>query len=114
MLIGQTLFAPDADPFAVYYSPWFPRQGDSFTALVEVIKTSGAFLAEVQVQTKNEEQADASASSLGAVFSISAEGTATELRSGCLELVRYEITLSGVNADRWAHMRFNAPQWQPN
>ena len=40
MLIGQSVIAPTA-PGAVYYSPWWPRQGNAFTAVLEVINTSG-------------------------------------------------------------------------
>lgn len=39
MLIGQSLLAP-ADGTHTVYGPWSPRQGDKFTAVVEVIRTA--------------------------------------------------------------------------
>lgn len=113
MLIGQTVIAP-TESGAVYYSPWWPRQADAFTAVLEVLKTSGgAFTLSWEVQTKNQEQADSSASVL-ATASVTGGGTKTSLVSGCLELVRYKFTATGTSAEQWIHFRSNAPQWQPN
>jgi hypothetical protein len=113
MLIGQSVIAPTT-PGAVYFSPWFPRQGDACTAVLEILKTSGgAFSLSCEVQTKNQEQSDASATVL-ATIAASAVGTATGLVSGCRELVRYKFTATGTSAQQWIHFRSNAPQWQPN
>jgi hypothetical protein len=114
MLIGQTLYAPNTDPGTTYYTPWFPRQGDAFTAVIEVLRDSGSFTLDVTVQTKNQESSDASLSSLGATYSITAVGTDTQLRSGSLELVRYRLVLAAAGSPQWIHLRINPPQWQPN
>ena len=113
MLIGQSVIAPTA-PGAVYYSPWWPRQGNAFTAVLEVINTSGgAFSLSCEVQTKNQEQSDASLSTLATIPAI-AVGTKTDFVTGCLELVRYKFTATGTSAQQWIHFRSNPPQWLPN
>ena len=117
MLIGQTIYAPGEDPPAVYYTPWFPRQSDAFTAVIEILKASGAYDMTVEIQTKNQEQADSSAVPLGSTYNITSTThfTSTELRTGALELVRYEFTVLGADGTaRWIHFRSNSPQWQPN
>lgn len=117
MLIGQTIFAPGSDPGAVYYTPWFPRQSDAFTAVIEILKASGAYSMDVEIETKNREQADSSAITLGAAYSITSTThfTSTQFRTGALELVRYKFTVLGADSTaRWIHFRSNAPQWQPN
>lgn len=114
MLIGQSVIAPIAG--AVYYSPWMPRQGDGFTAVVEVIADSGAaYTLKCDVETKNNESADSAVS--GTIGSVTitgpgaAVGEATALH--CLELVRYKYTATGT-ALEWVHFRANPPIWQPN
>jgi hypothetical protein len=60
MLIGQSLIAP-ADGTHKVLGPWFPRQGDKFTAVVEVIKASnigGGVILQVAYETKHQEDAD--------------------------------------------------------
>lgn len=113
MLIGQSIFAPTT-PGAIYYTPWFPRQGDVLGAVIEVLKTSGgAFTLSYEVQTKNEEDTDAAVTVLG-TMSVTATGTTTSLQTGCFELVRYKLTAKGTSSQQWIHFRTNPPQWQPN
>ena len=41
MLIGQSLFIPGSGtPGVRYYGPWMPRQGDAFTAAIQVLGPS--------------------------------------------------------------------------
>lgn len=65
------------------------------------------------MQTKNMEQSDASAISLGASFT-AAVGTTQATRTGALELVRYTYQLSSPTTAQWVHMRANPPIWQLN
>ena len=112
MLIGQTALAPTSG--ATCYTPWFPRQGNALTLVLEVMKASGAFDFAFDVQTKNQEDADSALTALGSGSSATA-GTATLLVTGCLELVRYKFVLRGTGGSAvWVHFRSNAPQWQPN
>lgn len=114
MLIGQSVLAPTGG--AVYYTPWMPRQGDAFTVVIEVLRTSGTLTFSCQVQTKNAEDADSAASSLGSAISVTTTaGAVTKAnRTGALELVRYALTITGSSALRWIHFRSNPPIWQPN
>lgn len=120
MLIGQSVLAPVAKgggaPGATYYSPWFPRQGDVVTAIVEVMRTSGGTVTmDCQIQTKNNEDNDASIVNLGSPFSVTttAGAVTTSTEAGALEQVRYKFTVTG-DSRRWVHFRSNAPMWQPN
>ncbi len=115
MLIGQTVTGPASPAKATYYTPWFPRQGNSLSAVIQVLKSSGAFAMTVQLQTKNQEQSDASAALLGSSFNVTTVGTSTSSApvTGALELVRYRLELNGTPAC-WVHFRSNPPIWQPN
>jgi len=63
MLIGQSLFVPGTGtPGVRYFGPWMPRQGDAFTAVIEVLKQSGSGWSLVlEVQSKNQEDPDSAA-----------------------------------------------------
>ena len=120
MLIGQTVLAPVSNT-KKYYSPWFPRQGDECTVVIEVLRASGAMATfNCQVQTKNKEDDDdpGSITNVGFAIAVSSDTaiikTTTALRSGFLELVRYEYTLAGSSAMRWVHFRALAPLWERN
>ena len=122
MLIGQSIVAPNAAN-VVYYSPWFPRKGNAFFPSVQYLNRSGAVTFTCQMQTKNNEDSDASPASLGSSFSIQmttlGEVTLGAVPTplpivGCLELVRYKMTISGSGADRWVHFRMMAPVWISN
>lgn len=117
MLIGQTVFAPG--PGATYYSPWFPRQGDAFTGVFEVIEAMSPYSLVCEAETKNAEDADSSAT--GLTGSVTINGTAwpelgTINPSAAKELVRFKFTASGdgESTAAWIHFRSNAPIWQPN
>lgn len=117
MLIGQSVLAPSAAA-AKYYSPWFPRQGNECTVVIEVLRASGALTTfTCQVYTKDQEDADPG-TTVGSSITIGSSTTASTItpavRSGFKELVRYEITLQGSGADRWVHFRSNPPIWEPN
>lgn len=117
MLIGQSVLAPTGG--ATYNSPWFPRQGDSCTVVIEVQRVSGTLSTfTCQVYTKNNEDPDSSATTVGSAITLSTSTTdsvtTTAVRSSFKELVRYVITATGSGATRWIHFRTNPPIWQPN
>lgn len=115
MLIGQSVIAPTS-PGAVYRTPWFPRQSDTFTAVVEMIRTSGGLITvSCQIQTKNNEGSDADIVDLGSPFTVSttAGAVTTSTESEALEQVRLAFTVVGSSRG-WIHFRTNAPIWQPN
>ena len=115
MLIGQTVFVPAAGaPGSVLYGPWMPRQGNAFTAILELIRASAAgWSFKVEIETKNAEDSDASPTNLGAITQTTT-GTYPGAFTGCLELVRYKFSLTGGGTDRWIHFRMNPLIWQPN
>ena len=118
MLIGQSVIAPSGAA-ATYYSPWFPRVGDSVKATIQYLNKSGALSTfSCQVVTKNNEDSDASQSNLGSSFSIATTSlgdvTTSATLSGCKELVRYVISLMASSGTEWVHFRINAPIWLPN
>jgi hypothetical protein len=117
MLIGQSVLAPTGG--ATYYSPWFPRQGDACTVVIETMRASGTLTTfSCQVETKNNEDADSAATNVGSAITITtsttASATTTAARSGFKELVRYKFTATGSGSTRWIHFRSNPPIWQPN
>jgi hypothetical protein len=115
MLIGQSVLAPTGG--AIYYSPWFPRQGNAFRVVIEVLRASSEANVALScvVQTKNNENADSSASTL-TTFSptITANTVSSASVEGCLELVRYQFTVTGTTSTRWLHFRSDPPIWLPN
>lgn len=119
MLIGQSLLAP-ADGTHTVYGPWSPRQGNKFTAVVEVIRTSnisgGPTLA-VAYETKNQEDSDSEV--VGTIGTLTLSGitaptTGRFTCTGCKELVRAVYALSASGSAEWIHMRCNPPIWQIN
>jgi hypothetical protein len=116
MLIGQTVFIPsEGDPGVVYHGPWMPRQGDKYTAVVELMRqSSGGWSFVLAVETKNAEDADSAASTLGSITK-TALGTFSDLSvSGCKELVRHKVSITSSGVEQWLHFRSNPPVWQPN
>ncbi|MCC7063405.1 MAG: hypothetical protein IT456_11410 [Planctomycetes bacterium] len=69
-----------------------------------------------QVKTKNAEDSDSAATSIGAAFAITTTvgATTTAVRTGCKELVRYEFSAKGTGSDQWIHFRSNSPLWETN
>ncbi len=119
MLIGQSLLAITSGD-TVYYTPWFPRGGNALTVVVEVLRASGATTKfECQVQTKNQEDADSAATSVGTAISVNSSTTQYKTTSarrtnGCKELVRYAYSIRASGSPCWIHMRTNPPIWEPN
>ena len=113
MLIGQTLMADDA-AVTVAYSPWFSRQGNSATFVLEVIASYDAQVSAV-IQTKNTDDTDAGATSLTPVTKTGV-GRAEIRNSGFDELVRYkfEVSTAGAATEGYAHCRMLDPIWETN
>lgn len=116
MLLGQSVLAPTGG--VDYYTPWMPRQGDAFSAVIEFMRSSGSCTFSCAGQTKNNEDADSSATALsGSPLSVTTtNGVASAATfSGAKELVRYKLTITGTGGStRWVHFRSNPPIWQPN
>lgn len=114
MIIGQTIFSNGAN---AYFSPWFPRQGDSGVFAGEVIAATGTLT--VGVQTKNRSDTDptaitgAGSGTLGS-FSLTSAAplTGTVPVSAMKELVRFYYVVTG--ADKWVHFRVLPPAWKAN
>jgi len=117
MLIGQSIIAPDDEAGVLYYSPWMPRQGDAFSGVLEVIAAqTGTWTLTMTAETKNNEDSDASITTLSGNAQLTAVGTKEFNTSGALELVRFRFSATGDVgvADKWIHFRTNPPIWQPN
>ncbi len=120
MLIGQTILVPGEAAYVTYYGPWMPRGGNAFTAVLEIMKTSATgWVFNVEIETKNAEESDASATLLSS-FQVLNTGTfrgaatGTGVATGCRELVRYKFYIRGATSEQWIHFRMNPPIWQPN
>lgn len=115
MLIGQSVFLPSAGtPGVIYFGPWVARHGDGMTAVMEILRASSSgWSFRLEVETKNAEDSDAAAASLGSTAPTTV-GTHTLHVTGCKELVRYKFSGTGGGADRWLHFRSNPMLWQPN
>ena len=107
MLIGQSLIAPATGTHKVF-GPWFPRQGDKFTAVVEVIRTSnigGGPTLQVAYQTKNQEVADSEVvGTIGSLLlaTIIAPTTGSFACSGYKEMVRCVYEVSADEDAEWS------------
>lgn len=116
MLIGQSLLAPTV---AVnQYSPWFSRGGNTGTIVVEVLLiSSGSCKVTISMEQKDADESDAAATAVGSSDSFTAVGTLTASlgSAGVKQLVRCKINMLSTGANlEWAHLRINAPLWQPN
>jgi hypothetical protein len=111
MIIGQTLMGA-----GTYYSPWFPRQGDTANITTQVIGCSGNGSLTFIVQTKNIADTDTSPATLG-TFSSTANTpgiypTGGTLISNIKELLRFQYILT--TASSFAHFRVLPPAWEAN
>jgi hypothetical protein len=114
MLIGQSLFAPNGST-VTYYGPWMPRQGNTFLAVVQVMKQSASGWSVVcDIETKNAEDPDSAVGSPIGTVTITTPTTGRATATGCLELVRTKYSVTGSGGDRWLHLRANPPIWLPN
>jgi hypothetical protein len=108
MIIGQTVMSG-----GTYFSPWFPRQGDSavFSAQVIACSTAGTFT--VQVQTKNNDDVDPGTvvgSFSGTPNTLGVFGGTQFL--GMKELLRFQYTQTG--SSNFVHFRVLPPAWESN
>lgn len=116
MIIGQTVVMGSNN----YYSPWFPRQGDSAVFSVQLFATGPSFAGSLNVfmETKNNDQADSAAgTATNGTFSMS--GTTpgvfgTALVSSLSELVRFKFVPNGTTAGTYMHFRILPPAWEAN
>ena len=115
MIIGETICAVNAAATTVY-SPWFPRQGNAATFVLEVIAEANSAKVEVTVQTKNSEDADPGTSAAGTSFSQSGAGTKKNRNYNFKELVRFKVEVSTtvIGTVAWAHFRMLNPAWETN
>jgi hypothetical protein len=131
MILGQTLLAAKNDT-KTYYTPWFPRGGNSAEFSCEIFEYSENCTVNVTVQTKNSEDNDSTAEEMAAQQIISSspvptlphivtwepENTGGGTWAGAKELVRFKIQVIGDNVSSddgfWAHLRMLAPSWVTN
>ena len=111
------MVAPGAG--TTYYGPWMPRQGNSLSAVLEVIDAMLPFTLKLEVQTKNHEDSDASPTLLTGNATATGVETKDVSVSGAKELVRFKFTATGdpggdTPTATWVHFRTNQPIWQPN
>ena len=110
-ILGETITRKSSDT-TKYSSYWMPRGGDQGTYGVEVIRLSTSGF-QVFVQTKNADQADSAATTLGSAQALSSTGITKWTVSGAKEWVRYVIEATGANTPI-LQFQFLAPQWAPN
>lgn len=110
-ILGETLTRKSSDS-TNYYGHWMPRDGDQGTFCVEVIRASSSGF-QVLVETKDSDQADSAATTLGSAQALTATGLTKWTVSGAKEWVRYVIQPTGSNTPI-LQFQFLAPQWTPN
>ena len=110
-ILGETITRKSSET-AKYYGFWMPRGGDQATYGVEVIRASSSGF-QVFIQTKNSDQADSAASTLGSAQALSSTGVTKWTVSGAKEWVRYVIEPTGANTPI-LQFQFLAPQWATN
>lgn len=112
MIIGQTICAEDVTG-ETYWTPWFPRQGDACTSVVETICIAGSTTLEVTLFHKDpNDTGDGTAN--GSAASITTATTTPFRRTGCKALVRYKLLYkrdSGTGTV-FCHLRFLNPSWE--
>lgn len=123
---GETLFKGIAGTSAstYVYTPWGDAGGDTAVFGTEILAISANCTLSWNVETKNSEDTDASATALmasdqaetstGVKYSKDGGGSTTPL-DGCKELYRYRFaTGSGYSVTEWVNFRELAPSWQTN
>jgi len=111
-LLGETISRETSDS-TEYYGFWMPRGGDEGTFAVEVVNLQGGGF-EAQIETKNSEDADSSASVLGSAQALSSAGVSKWTVTGAKEWVRYVIRPQSTGPAGSMHFQFVSPQWTPN
>jgi hypothetical protein len=128
MILGKTVFSGPTGAAQVYYTPWFSAGGNYGTFNLEILNNNGNTEVQLEVQTKNSEDADKAGAladnswtnatlwstvgiySYAAGVTLSAEGSTDH---GLLELVRFKITVTGIEgAEGLANIRMLAPSFQ--
>ena len=121
---GETLFKGIAggSPSAYVYTPWLGAGGDTAVYGVQINNISASCTLSWNVETKNSEETDASATALmasdqaettvGVKYSKDGGGSTAAL-DGCKQLYRYRFaTGSGYSVTEWVNFRELAPAWQ--
>ena len=110
-ILGETLTRKSSDT-TKYYGFWMPRGGDQASFGIEIIRLSASGF-QVFVETKNADQADSAATTLGSAQAPTTPGITKWTVSGAKEWVRYVIEPTGANTPI-LQFQFLAPQWAPN
>ena len=113
MLIGECIATET--PF--FYTPWYERQGDAGTFMIEVIAFMANAHASAWVQNKNKEDADSAATiATGGTFSdIAAVGVHMQRATSLKELVRLRMEVKdSLDGDSWMHLRIVNTAWETN
>lgn len=105
-----------------YYTPWFPRGGDSAVFAFDVTAMTGNATVDVYAQTKNSETPDgASSPDIVTANTKSCSAGVNEWKpagtdwDGCLELIRFKIVVgSNDESPSMAHLRALNPSWVTN
>lgn len=112
MIIGELLMQ-SGDP--VYYSQWFPRQGDQAIFTVELLAVASEAMGFVMtVETKNSDETDGDAVEAGNSGVLSGLGvSSTSVLGGLKEWVRYMYTFSDVfgGTNEWLQFIMLDPIW---
>ena len=127
MIIGQALLSQNSTTGNVYYSPWFPRGGNKAVFSCELIAsadtTNDIDAFNIEVETKNAEDSDKDAVTLGSANSITlgTDENITSFESGAglssasqgfKELARFKYTVTAkANGLAWVHFRMLHPSW---
>lgn len=123
---GEQLFAGIAgtSPATYVYTPWMPSAGDTAVFGLEIFNITSSLTLKWNVETKNSEDVDASATELmttdqsettvGVKYSKDG-GASTAPLDGCKELYRYRFATGGTaSITEWVNFRELAPAWQLN
>lgn len=120
MIIGETICAV-SEQTTVVYSPWFQRQGNAATFVLDVIDastpTGGSAdpTVTVTVQTKNSEDVDPGSPATGGTFAQTGAGRQEHRNSNFKELVRFKFEVStSASGIAWSHFRMLNPAWETN
>ena len=92
-----------------------PRGGDSAVFTLQVMGLSSSITMTWTVETKNVEDADSSASTVGSAVTVNASGLHyTATLTGFKELVRFRYDTGSTGSMDWIHFRALEPSWQSN
>jgi len=113
LLLGETLVAENTVGATISYPGfWLSSAADELVGAVDVTILSDTTSWALWVETKNSEDADSAATTLGSQ-SITSTGITKVGCVGAKELVRYVIRVSTDDASH-IHLQMMWPQWVPN